>query len=578
LAIVLTMLSLPVAGCGDDDGDDDNATTDTETETNTDATDDDPTSITDPTSDTEPDTSATDPTGETTDSATTDSSSTGTQASLLERVVEALGGAANLDALVAFELQTSGTRWAADEGADPSDTVLEASTYDATISVDIDDDGVRLDFERLVTFAGLNLPLTFSEITSGQLGVVTGVDNIFFAPAGPMPSDRWSSTVRTQKLLNPHLWIKEAVADPSLATETGEEEYDGRSHELLELAGSVAPITLWVDSETGLVSRLTTLENNWLRRDVAVEVVYAEWQASDGGVSFPNRVTMLVDGHEIADETRNAVTTTVEFRPETFEIPKDSGATYVEADAARGERNHTILQEFMSIGLPNFGEQTFVASSEIAPGVWYLMGGSHHSVVIEQDEGLVLLETPLYEARCVAVLDWIDENLPGQSVTHAVVSHYHVDHAACGRTLVARGATLVVGEGSDVVWTDVLMAPSTVEPDELEQNPVADPVIEYVPNNGAFTIEDGTRPITVYDLPNPHSDDMVLPFVETGGVAFVADLFNTGSPGQLFGPLGAQVILDAMEQHGILGAVQIVAGAHGGGTSPLSDLQDVAGG
>jgi glyoxylase-like metal-dependent hydrolase (beta-lactamase superfamily II) len=570
LAIVLALASLPALACGDDD-DDDNATTDTETETDT--NDDDPTPGTNPSSDSDPDTSATDPT-ET--AGTTIESSTGEQASLLERVVEAIGGQANLDALVAFQLEASGTRRAADEGADPSDTLIDASTYDATISADLDDDGLRIDWARTIVFGGLNIPLGYSDILSGQLGVVDGVDNIFGAPGAAMPSDRWSSTIRQQRLFNPHLWIKDAVADPSIATEVGEEEYDGRPHERLEIADDVAPLVLWVDSETGLVSRLTTMENNWLRRDVPVEVTYSDWQASDGGVLFPNAVALFVDDHAIAEETRNAVTTTLELPPETFAIPKDSGATYVEADAARGERNQGILQEFMSIGLPNFGLQTFVAPNEIAPGVWYLMGSSHHSVVVEQDGGLVLFETPLYEARCVAVLDWIDDNLPDQQVTHAVVSHYHVDHAACARTLVARGATLVVGEGSDVVWTDVLMAPSTIEPDELEADPVADPAIEYVPNDGSFTLEDSTRPVTVYDLPNPHSDDMVLPFVD--GVVFVADLYNSASPGQLFGAAGAQAVLDAMEQHGILGAVDLVAGAHGGGTSTLEELEAAAGG
>jgi hypothetical protein len=85
------------------------------------------------------------------------------------------------------------------------------------------------------------------------------VDNIFFAPGGPMPSDRWSSTIRQQRLFNPHLWIKDAVADPSLATEVGEDEYDGRPHELLEIADDVAPLVLWVDSETGRVSNETSL-------------------------------------------------------------------------------------------------------------------------------------------------------------------------------------------------------------------------------------------------------------------------------------------------------------------------------
>ncbi len=576
LAMVLAFSSLPALACGDDDGDDDNATTDTETETNGDDDATDPTPGTNPSSDSDPDTSASDPT-ET--AGTSDDSTTGVQATLLERVVVAIGGEENLDALVGFELQASGIRRAADEGADPNDGLIEAGTYDATISTDIDDDGLRIDWQRTITFLGLNAPLTFSEIVSGQLGVVEGVDNIFFAPGGPMPSDRWSSTVRQQRLFNPHLWIKDAVADPSIATEAGPEEYDGRPHELLEITNDVAPLVLWVDSETGLVSRLTTTENHWLRRDVPVEVIYGDWQASDGGVLFPNEVVLRIDDHAIAEETRNAVTTTIDLSADLFAIPKDSGATYVEEDAARGARNMGILQEFMSIGLPNFGLQTVVAPNGIAPGVWYLMGSSHHQVVVEHDGGLVLFETPLYEARCVAVLDWIDENLPGQSVTHAVVSHYHADHAACARTLVARGATLVVGEGSDVVWTDVLMAPSTVEPDELELSPVADPVVEYVPNDGTFTIDDSQRPIVVVDVPNPHSDDMVLPFVEGAGVAYTADLFNSAAPGQqLIGPAGAQALLDAMQQHGILGQVEIIAGAHGGGTSTLDELEAVAAG
>lgn len=579
LTIVLALASLPALACGDD-GDDDNATTDTETETETDtnddATDDDPTPGTNPSSDSDPDTSATDPT-ET--AGTTDDTTTGEQATLLERVVEAIGGQENFDALVGFELQASGLRRAADEGPDPNDGIIDTSTYDATISADIDDDGLRIDWERTVGFLGLNAPLTFSEIVSGQLGIVEGVDNIFFAPGGPMPSDRWASTVRMQRLFNPHLWIKDAVADPSLATEVGADEYDGRPHELLEIANDVAPLVLWVDSETGLVSRLTTTENNWLRRDVPVEVVYGDWQASDGGVLFPNEVALFVNDEPIAEETRTAVTTTADLPAELFAIPKDSGATYVEEDAARGARNQSILQEFMSIGLPNFGLQTFVQSTEIAPGIWYVMGGSHHSLVVEQDDGVVLFETPLYEARCVAVLDWIDANLPGQEVTHAVVSHFHADHAACARTLVARGATLVVGEGSEVVWTDVLMAPSTVEPDELEASPVADPTVEYVPNDGAFTIDDSTRPVTIYDVPNPHSDDMVLPFVENGGVAYTADLFNSAAPGQqLIGAAGAQALLDVMEQQGILDAVEIIAGTHGGGTSTLEDLEAAAAG
>ncbi|HET6584016.1 MAG TPA: hypothetical protein VFG69_11220, partial [Nannocystaceae bacterium] len=440
--MILTLSALPLAACGDDDGDDDNATTETETDADT----HDTTDGSNPTTTLDPDSTS----GDAATEPMTDSEggTTESTATLLERVVTGLGGAEQLDALAAFELTVSGVRSVADEGPDPANPIVPASTYETTVSVDIANEGLRLDVARTLTFEGLGLPLDSSEIISGQLGVTEGIDNLFMAPGGPMLSDRWSSTRRQQRLFNPHLLIKEAVADPSIATEAGAEDYDGRPHEKLELEGTIRPITLWVDSETSLVSRLTTLESSWLRRDIEVEVVFADWQASDGGVLFPNQVTLLVDGEVIGDETRTAVTTTIEFPAETFAIPKDSGATYDEELADRGERTHTILQQFVSTGLPFFGLQTLVAAEELADGVWYLTGGTHHSLLVEQEGGLVLFETPLYEPRCLAMLDWIDTNLPGQEVTHAVVSHYHVDHSACARTLVARGATLVVGEGS----------------------------------------------------------------------------------------------------------------------------------
>lgn len=564
---VLLALSLAVTACGDDgSAAGESSSTASESSGTVGPTASDPTVV--DTSD-----GASTATTSTDDgSSTAGESSTGASVTLLERVVAGLGGEAALIGLEAVELEVGGSRWASDEGVTPRESTVPASDYTATISIDVALAAMRLEQQRTLTFAGLGLPLSYAEIIAGQLGYVDGVDNLFGAPSAAMPSDRVASTVRQQQLFNPQLLVRAAIDDPSIATELGAQDYAGRPHELLQLEGTVRPIVLWVDSETDLVSRLTTLENNPLRRDVELEVVFDGWAASDGGVWFPGALTLSIDGHVIAEETRDAITTDVALDPALFELP-DPGE-YVAADAARGERNHGFLQEFISVGIPLTGEQTFVAPVELAPGIWHLTGGTHHSMLVEQSDGLVLFETPLAESRCDALLDWIDDTLPGTTVTHAVVSHYHIDHAACARTLVARGATLVVGEGSEGLWTDVLAAPSTVEPDALELDPVADPPIEFVPDDGAFTIDDEVRPVTVYDLPNPHSTDLVLPYA--GGFGFVADLFSPGQPVQLFGPIGAQVVLDALELHGILGEVTAIAGAHGAGTATVAEVRAVA--
>lgn len=119
--------------------------------------------------------------------------------------------------------------------------------------------------------------------------------------------------------------------------------------------------------------------------------------------------------------------------------------------------------------------------------------------------GLILFEAPLAESRCNALLAWIGDAFPGAKVSHVVVSHIHVDHAACARTMVAQGATLFVGEGAEGLLPEVLAAASTVEPDALQASPVADPPIELVAADGTFSIEDELRPVTVYGMPNTHS-------------------------------------------------------------------------
>ncbi|MBX7080426.1 MAG: MBL fold metallo-hydrolase [Nannocystaceae bacterium] len=561
-------LALTAAACGDDG--DPNAADESSSTGSADASSD----TTAPGSDS--DSASTSTTGADGSSSDGSSGTTGDEASLLDRVVAALGGADALSSLSTIALQAQGSRWSIDEGDTPRQTTVPASDYDIALTWDLQAQGLRLDVARTLTLFDLGLPLSYSEIVAGPAGYIDGVDNLFQAPSAPMLPDRVAATVRQQQLLHPQVLLRAVLADPSGVRELGAIDLDGRPHERLQLPGSVRPIVLWIDSETDQISRLTTIENDPLRRDVEVAVDFVDWQASDGGVAFAGEASITVDGIVIASETRSGVSTTTAPPPDAFTLP--ASAPEDPDEAARGERNSMWSQSFVGAGIPLAGLQTQVVATEIAPGVHHLWGGTHHSLVVEQSGGVVLFETPLYEARCVAVLDWIDANLDGAAVTHAVVSHHHVDHAACARTLVARGATLVVGTGAESVWDEVLAAPSTVEPDELAANPVDDPAIEIVPDGGEFTLDDATNPVTVYDLENPHAADLVLPVVEGAGVAFVVDLYNPGFPFQVFGPVGAQAVLASLELHGALDAVSLIAGGHGFGTATLAELQAAAGG
>ena len=524
-------------------------------------------------------TTATAPTGEDTettmgDTDNTSTTTTGGDLTLLERVVEAIGGEANLTGMTGFELAVSGSKNSPDEGPTPGGPPADASDFTNTVTYEVETSSLLVDVSRTVTFEGLGAPHTFQEIVQDNLGHVDGIESLFGFPTGDLPSDRWAAITREQKLLNPHLLLLEVLADVDSATEAGMEDYDGRAHELLEIAHPVFPITLWVDSETDLISRLTTMENHYLRRDVEIEVIYTDWD-SGTDVLFPAQAEIVFDGETVHDETRDTITVNPDIPAGAFDFPDGADPMFTQADADRGERNHQWHRGFAGVGIAQTGVQDFVMAQELSAGVHWLTGGSHHSMVIEQEDGVVVLEAPLYEARCVAILDWIDANLDSAPVTHVVTSHFHQDHTGCARTFVARGATLVIGEGSASMWDTVLAAPSTIEPDELEASPVKDPPVMVVPNGGSTTLDDATHPIVLYDLQTDHADDMLLPFVESTGDAFVVDLFSPGFPPIV--AAGAQEVLDAMSFHGIDGDVNQIVGGHGG-LGTMADLQAAAGG
>ena len=62
----------------------------------------------------------------------------------------------------------------------------------------------------------------------------------------------------------------------------------GRRYRVLELRDTIAPIRLLLTS-SGRIDRLRTVEHDYMRRDVALEVRYANWRRS-GGLLAPRVV------------------------------------------------------------------------------------------------------------------------------------------------------------------------------------------------------------------------------------------------------------------------------------------------
>lgn len=484
--------------------------------------------------------------------------------------LNALGGRDALTALRTLEVAAEGTRAWADESFAPGEPE-STNEYQTRLAFDAETAALAIDISRRITFAGFDVEQSHREVLHGDAGHVAGIESVFGFPTGDLSSDRAAAIRFEQRLLHPQLIALDLLEQPELARALDDAELDGRAHRRVEIARDVAPLVLWIDAGAQTLSAITTMENDPLRRDVEVAVRYHDWATSPSGVRTAGRLELRHAGQLVIAETRGDVVVDGELQPGTFALPEEAMPVFVAEDAARGERNHGWHRAFAASGLPQQGLQTHVEAIEVAPGVHHLTGGSHHSVVIEQDDGVVVLEAPLYEARAEAILAWIDETLGTQPTTHVVVSHFHQDHSAGARTFVAAGATLVTGDGSQAMWKQVLEAESTLQPDPLAAAYDVEPDVLVVGEGSSVLLADERNPVRVYDLPNTHAVDLVVPVIETANTAFIADLYSPGSPFQIDN--GPRETLEGLEALGLTATVEVLVGAHGQGTATLADLE-----
>jgi glyoxylase-like metal-dependent hydrolase (beta-lactamase superfamily II) len=488
-------------------------------------------------------------------------------ASAIDKAFAGVGGRDAVSALTSFRIQATGERLITLEGFAPEDDSQPISTFTSDTTADVAGDRLRIAYKRkLLIFGALT---DYRVLIKGNVGVVDGVESVFGTPGGPLPSDRWATTVRQHRLLNPQLLLRDVALGKATATDAGLALRDGELRHQLDITSDVRPISLFVDRNTGEITDLATLENDFVAGDVKLEAHYAGWQKSSGDVRFPSDVVLALNNQVWHAEHRDAVTTGVALDDAAFAFPAGAAPTYVAADAARGARDGEFHEAFAGLGVPLDGLQTTIAAQQVAPGVWYLGGGSHNSLAIEQAAGVVIVEAPLYEARAQAIYAWVAASI-GKPVTHVIATHHHRDHAGGLRTFIARGAKLVIGEAARPFFSRTFRAPHTIEPDELSTTPRTATFLT-VPASGELTLADATNPVRVLAVDSTHAADMIVAYTPNQRVLFVSDLFSPGLPPN---PPAAREVRDAVQAHSL--AIDKIAGGHGG-IGTRADLDAAAG-
>ena len=94
-----------------------------------------------------------------------------------------------------------------------------------------------------------------------------------------------------------------------------------------------------------------------------------------------------------------------------------------------------------------------VVVTPLGKGVWLLAGQSHHSVLVEFADHLMLIEAPQSEPRTLAVIARAKELVKNKPLTQLVTTHHHFDHTAGMRAAIAEGMTVITQAGNKA-WVE----------------------------------------------------------------------------------------------------------------------------
>lgn len=411
----------------------------------------------------------------------------------------ALGGQDRIGSARTLVIQGGGTQYNLGQDVVPGASGQTFTVTGYRRAIDLAGGRTRTELIRQPNFVYFQGPAPQRQVLGldGAVGYNVAPDGTAQRTAAAVADER-----RAEMLHHPLAAVR-AASDPAAVLSNPRSE-GGQSIVDVTTTGG-ARFTLAIDATTKLPSRVTTRADNVNLGDVAISTEFGGYQPV-GAFQLPTRLTSRTDDFTTQDITVSSQA-----------VDGDAGDLAAPGAAA-------------SAPVPDPPAQT-VTADVLASGIWLLGGGSHHSVLVEFADHLLLIEAPQHDARALAVIAKAKELRPGKPLTQIVNSHHHFDHSGGVRAAISQGLSLITHQGNVALFEQMAKRPHTLVPDALASNPRA-ASIEGV--SGEKTITDGAMTLTLFPISGAHSETMLVAYFPKERLLVEADLYTPGGAVQMF--------------------------------------------
>ncbi len=416
---------------------------------------------------------------------------------VLEAGIAAFGGRSAITAANTVELRVRVQVYTLGQGANPAagSSTSDDGTVNLRYLLDLSTD--RHVYEQLTsdtaTQPGVRLVMTPQDIFASNPAQNTVQDVVDLTPLRPLlrgipyaPAILLNATDRAASIRR--------LADQAM---------EGTPYRVITYVDeSGQQVALYFDATTGLLRRSEIVESHEQLGDHVVDIEYSDYKRV-GPLSLPHAVSVSIAG---------SLATVTEF------VHVDLTAELADALLERPD-SATQLPPLTGPS-PNPDMEV----TELGGGIYAIMNATsgYNMMFVDHGDHVFVIEAPVSTAVTRAVVQKIEETLPGKPVRYALITHYHYDHSGGLWGYMKAGTTIITTPGNRQFVYDVAAAPRTLE---CETSLGHKPRLELV--EGMRSFGSGDQKVELYEVgPNPHVDELLIAYLPSLKLMYVADVYN----------------------------------------------------
>jgi glyoxylase-like metal-dependent hydrolase (beta-lactamase superfamily II) len=413
--------------------------------------------------------------------------------SALQEAAKALGAS-----ITSIRYSGSGSSYSLGQNPKPDVPWPAATVKSYTASIDYTKPAMRQEFVRVqMATPPPGVPVQTIAGEQRQAQAVSGDRAWNIAGETVTPAPAAVAERVTQIWITPLGFVKAAIASGAGATAKSE-TIGGRAITRVSFTAAGSRRMSGVINDQHLVEKVETWVDNPVLGDMLIETTFSDYKDFNG-TKFPGRIVQRQGGYPTLDVTIASVEPNATIDTSVPDAVQKAAAPTVTVDAQK-----------------------------IADGVWYLAGGSHHSVAVEFKDHIVVIEGPQNEERSLAVINEVKKTIPNKPIKYLVNTHHHFDHSGGIRTYAAEGAIIITHQINRRFYERTFAEPRTLNPDRYALAKTT-PRFETMTEKKVLT--DGSRTLELHHIKgNGHNDGLLMAYLPKEKILVEVDVYAPPAP------------------------------------------------